>query len=166
MDFDQALDFVNSIEFSDNTKPKVKSKEEVLPIKDNKTGSPEFKLDIKQEVDTAQTVLEQTLDFVSTIEFTENVSLKLEIKEEVKLEIKEETATELQTTDKRTDVWSRKFLIWKINFGLWADAWAGPWEKGVWADSEQLFWVVFSIFHGQKFKKIYFFYIVESALKS
>ena len=57
MDFDQALDFVNSIEFSDNTKPKVKSKEEVLPIKDNKTGSPEFKLDIKQEVDTAQTVL-------------------------------------------------------------------------------------------------------------
>ena len=31
-------------------------------------------------------------------------------------------------------------------------AWAGPWEKGVWADSEQLFWVVFSIFHGQKIK--------------
>ena len=41
-------------------------------------------------------------------------------------------------------------MIWKINFGLWAVAWAGPWEKGVWADSEQLFWVVFSIFYGQK----------------
>ena len=40
-------------------------------------------------------------------------------------------------------------MIWEINFGLWADAWAGPWEKGVWADSEQLFWVFFSIFHGQ-----------------
>ena len=43
-------------------------------------------------------------------------------------------------TDKRTDVWSRNFLIWEINFGLWAVAWAGPWEKGVWVDSEQLFW--------------------------
>jgi hypothetical protein len=61
------------------------------------------------------------------------------------------------TTDKRTDVWSRNFVIWKINFGLWADAWAGPWEKGVWADSEQLFWVVFSIFHRQKIKKNIFF---------
>ena len=56
----------------------------------------------------------------------------------------------LVTTDKGTDVWSRNFLIWKIIFGLWADAWAGMWEKGVWADSEQLFWVFFSIFHGQK----------------
>ena len=51
----------------------------------------------------------------------------------------------MQDTDKRTDVWSRNFLIWKINFGLWAVAWAGLWEKGVWADSEQLFWVFFSI---------------------
>jgi hypothetical protein len=33
-------------------------------------------------------------------------------------------------TDKRTDVWSRDFIIWKINFGLWAMAWAGQWEKG------------------------------------
>ena len=56
------------------------------------------------------------------------------------------------------------FLIWEINFGLWAVAWAGPWEKGVWADSEQLFWVVFSIFHGQKKKKIE--NIVAPALKS
>ena len=64
----------------------------------------------------------------------------------------------------RTDVWSRNFLIWEINFGLWALAWAGPWEKGVWAYSEQLFWVVFSIFHGQKKKKIE--NIVASELKS
>ena len=28
-------------------------------------------------------------------------------------------------TDKRTDVWSRNFMIWKINFGLWAAALAG-----------------------------------------
>ena len=68
----------------------------------------------------------------------------------------------LQSTDKRTDVWSRNFLIWKINFALWAVAWAGLWEKGVWADSEQLFWVVFSIFHGQKKNEN----IVASALKS
>ena len=71
-----------------------------------------------------------------------------------------------KTTDKRTDVWSRDFIIWEINFGLWADAWAGLWEKGVWADSEQLFWVFFSIFHGQKIKKIYSLYIVASTLKS
>ena len=70
----------------------------------------------------------------------------------------------MQDTDKRTDVWSRNFLIWKINFGLWAVAWAGLWEKGVWANSEHHFWVVFSIFHGQKKKKIE--NIVESALKS
>ena len=63
----------------------------------------------------------------------------------------------IQTTDKRTDVWSRNFMTWKINFGLLAVAWAGQWEKGVWADSEQLFWVVFSIFHGQK-KKIWIFF--------
>ena len=54
------------------------------------------------------------------------------------------------STDKRTDVWSRIFSIWEIDFGQWAVAWAGPWEKGVWADSEQLFWVVFSLFRGQK----------------
>ena len=34
-------------------------------------------------------------------------------------------------TDERTDVWSRNFIIWEINFGLLADAWAAPWEKGV-----------------------------------
>ena len=72
----------------------------------------------------------------------------------------------MQDTDKRTDVWSRNFLIWKINFGLWAVAWAGLWEKGVWADSEQLFWVVFSIFLRQKIKRKFFEKIVASALKS
>ena len=68
----------------------------------------------------------------------------------------------MQDTDKRTDVWSRNFLIWKINFGLWTVAWAGLWEKGVWANSEHHFGVFFSIFHGQK--KIE--NIVASALKS
>ena len=53
-----------------------------------------------------------------------------------------------KTTDKRTDVWSRDFMIWKINFGPWAVAWAGLWNKRVWADYEQLFSSVFSIFHG------------------
>ena len=98
MDFDQTLDFVNSIEFSDDTKPKVETKEGVLRIKDNKIDAPELKLDIKQEVKPAKTVLEETLDFVSTIEFTENVKLKLEIKEEVKLEIKEETLNDKEET--------------------------------------------------------------------
>ena len=58
-----------------------------------------------------------------------------------------------KNTDKRTDVWSQNFITWKINFGLLAVALAGLWEKGVWVDSEQLFWLVFSIFHGQKIKK-------------
>ena len=28
--------------------------------------------------------------------------------------------TAIPYTDKRTDLWSRDFIIWKINFGLWA----------------------------------------------
>ena len=36
----------------------------------------------------------------------------------------------LYITDKRTDVWSPDFPIWKINFGLWAVAWVGLLEKG------------------------------------
>ena len=52
----------------------------------------------------------------------------------------------LLLTDKRTDVWSRDFIIWKFNSGLWAVVWAGMWNKRVWADYEQLlrpvfFWV-------------------------
>ena len=54
----------------------------------------------------------------------------------------------MQDTDKRTDVWSRNFLIWKINFGLWAVAWAGLWEKRVWANYDLR--PVFSLFQGQK----------------
>ena len=36
-----------------------------------------------------------------------------------------------------------------LGCGLWPVAWAGLWNKRVWADYEQLFWAVFSIFHGQ-----------------
>ena len=52
--------------------------------------------------------------------------------------------------DKRTDVWSRDFMIWKINFGLWAVAWARLWNKRVGADYEQLLRPVISLFQGQK----------------
>jgi hypothetical protein len=30
-----------------------------------------------------------------------------------------------KATHKKIDVWSRDFIIWKTNFGLWAVAWAG-----------------------------------------
>ena len=33
------------------------------------------------------------------------------------------------STDKRTDGWWDIFMIWKIDFGLWAVAWAGLWNK-------------------------------------
>ena len=56
----------------------------------------------------------------------------------------------LHVTNKRTDVWSRDFLLWKINFVLWAVAWAEKWEKRIWADYEQLLRPVFSLFRGQK----------------
>ena len=46
-------------------------------------------------------------------------------------------------------------MIWKINFGLWAVAWAGLWDKRVWADYEQLFKPVFSLFRGQKKFKVF-----------
>ena len=55
-------------------------------------------------------------------------------------------------------------MIWKIDFGLWAVAWAGPWEKGVWADSEQLFLVFFSIFHWQK--KIIFDFFLHFSVRT
>ena len=56
----------------------------------------------------------------------------------------------VEPTDKRTDVWSQQFPIWKINSGLWAVVWAGMWNKRVWADYEQLLRPVFSLFQGQK----------------
>ena len=51
-------------------------------------------------------------------------------------------------TDKRTDVWSRDFMIWKIKFGLWAVGCDLGWTVGkkVWADFEQLLRPVFSLF--------------------
>ena len=53
-------------------------------------------------------------------------------------------------TGKRTDVWSRDFIIWKINSRLWALGsglvWTGLWKKRVWADYEQLLRPVFSLF--------------------
>ena len=74
--------------------------------------------------------------------------------------------TNKNITDKRTDVWSRDFMTWKINSGLWAVALAGLWEKMVWANYEQLLRLVFSLFQGQKkFSKI-FENTIASALKS
>ena len=46
-------------------------------------------------------------------------------------------------TDKETDESWEIFIIWKINFGLWAMGWAGLWKKKVWADYEQLLRPVF-----------------------
>ena len=53
-------------------------------------------------------------------------------------------------TNKRIDVWSRDFIIWKINSGLWAVLWAGLWKNRGWANYEQLLRPVFSLFRGQK----------------
>ena len=42
--------------------------------------------------------------------------------------------------------------------GLW------PWKKGVWANSEQLFWVFFSILHGQK--EIFFEFFLHCSVRT
>ena len=68
--------------------------------------------------------------------------------------------------DNRTDVWSQDFMIWRINFGLWAVAWAEEWEKRVWADYEQLLRPIFSLFRGQKNFLKKFKNILATALKS
>jgi hypothetical protein len=62
----------------------------------------------------------------------------------------------VSSTEKRTDVWSRDFIIWKINSGLWAVVWAGLWNKRVGADYEQLFRSVFLSFYGQKINLNFF----------
>ena len=62
----------------------------------------------------------------------------------------------LAATDKRTDVSSRNFIIWKINSGLWAVVWDGLWNKRVWADYEQLLMLHFLSFHGQKINLKFF----------
>jgi hypothetical protein len=49
-------------------------------------------------------------------------------------------------TDKRADVWSQDFIIWKINSGQWAVVWAELWNKRVWADYEQLLRPFLSLF--------------------
>ena len=41
-------------------------------------------------------------------------------------------------TDKRTDIWFRDFMMWKINSGLW--------NERIWADYEQLLRHGFSLF--------------------
>ena len=57
--------------------------------------------------------------------------------------------TSLMSTDKRTDVWSQDFMIWRIDFGLWAVAWAGHWEKGS-GPIMSNFWGPFFHFFGVK----------------
>jgi hypothetical protein len=57
-------------------------------------------------------------------------------------------------------------MIWRINFGLWAVAWAGLWKKRVWADYEQLLRPVFPLFWGQNFFNFFFENTIASALKS
>jgi hypothetical protein len=59
-------------------------------------------------------------------------------------------------------------MIWKINFGLWAVAWAGQWGKGVLADYEQLLRPVFFTFSGSKifFGGGNFFFQAKNALRS
>ena len=71
-----------------------------------------------------------------------------------------------KNTNKRKDVWSRDFMIWKVNFGPRAVAWAGLLEKRVWADYEQLLRTVFSLFRGQNFSIFFFENTIASALKS
>ena len=53
-------------------------------------------------------------------------------------------------TDKRTDVWSRNFMIWKMDFGLWAVVWAGLWKKGVGPIIWAFFEARFFTFSGSK----------------
>ena len=58
-------------------------------------------------------------------------------------------------------------MIWRINFGLWAVAWAGQWEKRIWADYEQLLSPVFFTFSGSKqYFEFFFENTIASALKS
>ena len=71
-------------------------------------------------------------------------------------------------TDKITDVWSRDFIIWKINSGLWAVVWAGLWEKRVWADYEQLLMPVFqtAFFFTFSESKIFLFFWKHCSIRT
>ena len=74
-------------------------------------------------------------------------------------------SSNVRYTDKRTDVWSRDFIIWKINSGLWAAGldsgkkWSGPIMSN--------FWGPFFHFFGVKKCFLKFFEnTIASALKS
>ena len=69
-------------------------------------------------------------------------------------------------TYKRTDVWSRDFIVWKINFGLRAVVWAGLRNKRFLADYEQFLRPVFLVFMDKKIILKFFENILGSALKS
>ena len=67
-------------------------------------------------------------------------------------------------TDKRTNVWCRDFMIWKIIFGMWAVGWTEG-KKGpgwLWAAFEARFFT----FLGSKKLKKNFENTIASALKS
>ena len=53
----------------------------------------------------------------------------------------------IEGTDKETDESWDIFIIWKINFGLWAVGWAGMWKKEL-GQSLATFEVRFLGFHG------------------
>ena len=63
--------------------------------------------------------------------------------------------TDTQPTDKRTDVWSQDFIIWKINSGLWAVAWAGLdcGKNGSWPIMSNFWGLFFHFFMVKKIKK-------------
>ena len=65
-------------------------------------------------------------------------------------------------TDKRTDVWSRDFMIQKISFELWPELDCG--EKSIWVDYEQLLRPIFFIFWGSRFFFLNFFLKHHSVL--
>ena len=61
----------------------------------------------------------------------------------------------VRITNKRTDACSRYLMIWKINSGLLAVAWAGLWKKGLgwlWATLEARFLSLY----GQKINSKFF----------
>ena len=89
--------------------------------------------------------------------------MKKKIPNPKKMSFSSSTNIQFTITDKRTGVlhtensWYGKSIL---GCGLW------PRLDGVWADYEQLSWLVFSTFHGQKnFFSIFFFYILASALR-
>ena len=62
------------------------------------------------------------------------------------------------TTDKRTDVWSRDFIIWKINSGLWAVVSAELWNKGFGPIMSNFWGQFFKVFMDKKLCNLKFFW--------